>query len=188
MIAMRILIILSMFFMIVSCQSRDRFIAQKVVDWEGKEILFPKQIPFFINGKDTTNSDWFQSDYKIVTYLDSTGCSGCRLQLSRWKEFIGCVDSLNSNVRFFFYLHPKNVNSIKHLIKRNNFKYPVCYDLKGEFHALNHLLPNTAFHTFLLDKHNRIIAIGNPINSFRIRDLYINILMNKFTSDTLKGG
>ena len=33
-----------------------------------------------------------------------------------------------------------------------------------------------AFHTFLLDKSNKIIAIGNPIHNPKIKELYLKII------------
>ena len=33
------------------------------------------------------------ADYKVVTYIDSVGCTSCKLQLPRWKQFMQEVDS-----------------------------------------------------------------------------------------------
>ena len=33
------------------------------------------------------------ADYKVVTYIDSVGCTSCKLQLPRWKLFMQEVDS-----------------------------------------------------------------------------------------------
>ena len=45
-----------------------------------QKILFTKESEsFIISGT---------SSYKILVYIDSIGCSSCKLQLNKWKEFI----------------------------------------------------------------------------------------------------
>ena len=61
---------------------------QLVREWEGKEIQFPSNSVFTIQGKDTIEYSGDNSDYKIVTYIDSIGCTSCKLQLQNWKDFI----------------------------------------------------------------------------------------------------
>lgn len=61
-------------------------------------------------------------------------------------------------------------------MKYNNFKFPVCIDKNDSFYKLNHLPSNIAFQTFLLDKNNKVMAIGNPINNLKVKDLYLNII------------
>ena len=52
-------------------------------------------------GKDTVDFSLADADYKVVTYIDSGGCTSCKLQLPRWKLFMQEVDStLNRPVPF----------------------------------------------------------------------------------------
>ena len=36
-----------------------------------------------------------------------------------------------------------------------------------------------AFQTFLLDKNNRVLAIGNPIHNLKVRELYLKIIQGE---------
>lgn len=72
-----------------SCKESEKDkIARLVEEWEGKEILFPARSVFTIQGKDTVNFSFVDADYKVVTYIDSVGCTSCKLQLPRWKQFM----------------------------------------------------------------------------------------------------
>mgnify|MGYP000231823147 FL=1 len=94
-----------------SCKESEKDkIARLVEEWEGKEILFPAHSFFTIQGKDTVDFSLADADYKVVTYIDSVGCTSCKLQLPRWKLFMQEVDStLNRPVPFVFYFHPKDM-------------------------------------------------------------------------------
>ena len=44
-----------------------------------------------------------------------------------------------------------------------------------------------AFQTFLLDKDNKVKAIGNPVHNPKIKELYMKILMGEETTGTNEG-
>lgn len=62
-----ILSILVILFTFCGCQESEKDkIARLVKEWEGKEILFPAYSIFTIQGKDTTDFSFINSDYKVV--------------------------------------------------------------------------------------------------------------------------
>lgn len=44
---------------------------------------------------------------------------------------------------------------------------------------LNHFPTDMAFHTFLLDKENKVVAIGNPIHNSKVKELYLKIIQGE---------
>ena len=167
--------------MLASCQeSREEAMLRLVNEWNGKEIKFPSRSVFTIQGKDTVNFSFQEADYKVVTYIDSVGCTSCTLQLHRWKELVAEVDSLtDGRVPFLFYFHPKDMKELRYLTRRDDFKHPVCFDEYDEFNHLNHFSADITFQTFLLDKANKVVAIGNPVHNPRIKELYLEIITGK---------
>ena len=143
-----------------SCKESEKDkIARLVEEWEGKEILFPARSVFTIQGKDTVNFSFVDADYKVVTYIDSVGCTSCKLQLPRWKQFMQEVDStLNRPVPFAFYFHPKDMKELRYITCRDVFTYPVCFDEMDDFNRLNHFPGEMTFQTFLLDKDNKVVT------------------------------
>jgi len=162
----------------VSCVESDKERLSKLVkEWEGKEILFPAHSTFTIQGKDTVDFEFKNTDYKIVTYIDSVGCTSCKLQLPRWKQLIEEVDSLTGgSVPFLFYFHPKDLKELRYYTRRDDFTYPVCFDEKDELNQLNQFPSDMTFQTFLLDRDNKVVAMGNPVLNPKVKELYLGLV------------
>ena len=168
-------------YFLVSCQESIKERSTRLIkEWEGKVIRFPVRSVFTVIGRDTVDFDFMDAKYKVVTYVDSTGCVSCKLQLNRWKQLIAKIDSVtHGNVPFLFYFHPKDIKELRYLTRRDNFIYPVCFDEKDEFNALNQFPDEMMFQTFLLDKDNRVLALGNPVLNPQIEKLYLKELTGK---------
>ena len=164
--------------MLASCQeSREEAMLRLVNEWNGKEIKFPSRSVFTIQGKDTVDFEFKDADYKVVTYIDSVGCTSCKLQLHHWKQLVAEVDSLTGgSVPFLFYFHPKDMKELRYLTRRDKFTYPVCFDEQDELNRLNRFPSDMTFQTFLLDKENKVVAIGNPILNPKVRELYMGLI------------
>ena len=172
-----LLIILSIIALTSCKESRKDEIARLVKEWDGKEIRFPEHPVFTIQGKDTVDFSFRNAEYKVVSYVDSIGCISCKLQLANWAAFIQEVDSLtDETVPFILCLHNPDVEEMKRIVRKENFQYPVFIDEKGTFDALNHFQTNMTFQTFLLDKDNKIVAIGNPVLNPMVKELYLEKL------------
>lgn len=182
---MRYLYLLLTIFCFYSCKDRRDDITQLVNKWEDKEIVFPAHSIFTVQGRDTVSFSFSDANYKIVSYIDSVGCTGCKLHLPRWRRFMYEVDTLmNASVPFVFYFHPKNIEDLRYIIRRDTFTHPVCLDVSDKFNILNHFPSEKAFQTFLLNKKNKIIAIGNPILNPKVKELYLKILAGNISKTT----
>ena len=119
----------------------------------------------------------------MVTYIDSVGCTSCKLQLSRWKKLVEEVDSLtNGRVPFLFYFHPKDRKELRYLTRRDDFTYPVCFDERDELNRLNQFPTDMTFQTFLLDKDNKVVAMGNPVHNPKVKELYLSLITGSRSS------
>lgn len=173
--------------MLASCQeSREETMLRLVNEWNGKEIKFPSHSIFTVLGKDTVDFSFADTDYKVLTYIDSMGCASCKLQLPRWKEWVLEVDSLtDGQVPFLFYFHPKDMKELRYLTRRDGFSYPVCFDEKDELNRLNRFPSDMTFQTFLLDRNNKVVAIGNPIHNPKVKELYVDLITGKESPKTV---
>ena len=174
--------------MLASCEeSREEAMLRLVNEWNGKEIKFPSRSVFTIQGKDTVDFEFGSADYKVVSYIDSVGCTSCKLQLPRWKKLVVKVDSLtDGRVPFLFYFHPKDMKELRYLTRRDDFTYPVCFDEKDELNRLNRFPSDMTFHTFLLDKDNKVVAMGNPVLNPKVKELYLNLVTGSHSSKSSK--
>ena len=173
------LLVISISFLCVSCKDTPKEHYTKLLqEWMGKEVQFPGNPTFTILGRDTVNFP-LDADYKILTYVDSMGCISCKLQLSRWKAYMEEKDV--APVRFLFFFSPEKRRDILGTLKANAFTHPVCIDEMNELNRLNHFPTEFGGQTFLLDRNNRILAIGNPIHNPRVKDLYLKIIKGEDT-------
>ena len=107
------LVVVLIFFSSSCKKNTRRESAAKIVkEWTGKEVKFPKNIPCYVSGQETLTEfceEGFQKEYKILLYVDSTGCSNCRLQLFEWKQLMEEADSLfNGKVGFILFFSTQN--------------------------------------------------------------------------------
>lgn len=176
-----ILVLLPIFF---SCKNeqkeKEKHIAQLVNEWQGKQIVFPENLIFTRYLTDTTDYRIPQSEYKVLVYIDSIGCTSCKLQLPKWKELIEYTDSVTQEkIPFLFFFHSKDYKEIRYLLKRDGFDRPVCIDMGDRLNKLNKFPTDMTFQTFLLDKNNKVAALGNPVHNTAIKDLYLKQITGK---------
>lgn len=88
----------------------------------------------------------------------------------------GITPSLVSPILIF---HVNDMKEATYMLDRYEFNYPICIDTLDIFNKVNHLLSIPSFQTFLLDKDNKIVAIGNPVYNPKIKELYMNIIQGK---------
>ena len=155
-------------------KEKEKQILQLVNEWQGKQIVFPENAIFTRYLTDTTDYQIPQSEYKVLIYVDSIGCTSCKLQLHKWKELIEYTNSVTQNkVPFLFFFHPKDAKEIRYLLKRDGFDRPICIDLDDRLNKLNKFPADMTFQTFLLDKNNKIAVLGNPVHNTAVKDIYL---------------
>ena len=161
-------------------KEKEKQILQLVNEWQGKQIVFPENAIFTRYLTDTTDYQIPQSEYKVLIYVDSIGCTSCKLQLHKWKELIEYTNSVTQNkVPFLFFFHPKDAKEIRYLLKRDGFDRPICIDLDDRLNKLNKFPADMTFQTFLLDKNNKIAVLGNPVHNTAVKDLYLKQITGK---------
>lgn len=168
---------------ITACHNNNRAtIAHTVEQWQGRTVQMPQGAVFTVQTRDTVSIDMYAPSHKVLVYVDSTGCTSCRLQLHEWKKFIAEVDSATGgHVPFLFFLSPKSVKEARFITRRDDFTYPICVDMQNRLDSLNHFPKEEMFHTFLLDGENRVAVIGNPIHNRAVRELYMKTLTGRDT-------
>jgi hypothetical protein len=174
----KFLLLTAFFVLSVSCKENKKQIEiEKILtEWVGKEIQFPKDCQCDVLGKDTTSNlctDLFGKEYKILLYVDSLGCTKCKLRLPEWKRLIAESDSLNSGkLGFLFFFHPKDMNELQFMFGLDQMTYPVFIDADNAIGQLNHFPEQESYQCFLLDKDNKVIMIGNPTINPKVWELY----------------
>ncbi len=157
-------------------------IQETVTYWQKREILFPSDTVFVSYSRKYGEKKMSlpKGEYSIFCYVDSTGCMSCKLQLDKWGEFINQIDSISSNrVPFIFVFQSALKSDLIHFLKKVGFEYPLFIDTKNSFDSLNGFPTDIQYQTFLLDRNNKVLSIGNPIYNPGVRELYMDIIQGK---------
>ncbi len=163
-----------------SCASETDAYARLVSEWQGREIMFPDVMTDVVTGDTIDLSD---ADFTILTYVDSTGCTGCKMKLPIWKEFFGSLDSIAGERDFnaVFVANAKDNRELTYLIQRDDYPYQVVNDVNDSLQKLNQFPDDIMLRTFLLDRNNHVVAIGNPAYNVGIAELYRAIISGRKT-------
>lgn len=173
-----VLMIITLFLSSCEKAQQKRDVRRIVSEWIGKEIMLPDGITCCLSGQDTIPvfcERKFHTPFKVLLYVDSTGCTDCRLKLHLWEKLIGEADNLfPDQLSFLFYFQPKATEpkAIHDLLHRNRFAYPVFVDVYDQLNKLNNLPQDVNFQCFLLDRHNQVVLIGDPVMNPQIWLLY----------------
>ena len=169
------LYILLLLSLLTACKenNKEKF-ALLVQEWQGKEIVFPQNMAFTRFVTEPVDYRIPDAEYKVLVYVDSVGCTSCKLQLPKWQKLIAHVDSAtNGNIPFIFVFQSKDDRELRYILKCDNFDRPVCIDRNNRFNSSNRFPQDITFQTFLLDKDNKVKVIGNPVHNLAVRDLYL---------------
>lgn len=174
--------LLLILFSILSCSEKGskKTIEKLVCQWNGKEVYFPSDSIFLMHKSNKIAYRMPLTKYKIVHYIDSMDCVNYALQLQQWTKFIDNLNTFSGEeIAYLFVFHCKNERELKISLRQEDFHYPVFFDKVGTFNKLNNLPANKLFHTFLLNKENKVMTLGNPIYNPKIKELYFNVIAEK---------
>ena len=71
-------------------------------------------------------------------------------------------------------------------LQSHGIDFPVVIDKYNDFRSINHSIPaDSRYHTFLLDRNNRVVLVGNPLASDAMWSLFRKTLDNMLANDGL---
>ncbi len=167
----------AMIMMAASCSSGKTDYESAILEWTGREIVFPDSMR--LAGGEVFVKE--PSDFTIVAYYDSVGCTGCRMKLPYWNEFMNSIDSVNEgyDIQLILIINADNDAKISELINKSGYKHTLLIDEKDIFNKVNGLAVDYNLRTFLLDSDDRILAIGNPVDNASLGKVYKDIIGNE---------
>lgn len=161
----------------------------KMVDrWLDKEIIIPNSLIFTRYGTDTVEFSTQLSDYTILMYVDTFGCTSCKLQLEKWMEWMEYLKKESPyNISFLFDFFPKDEEELSDLLRFYQFNAPICIDRTDLLNRKNKFPNEQKYHTLLLDDKKHVVLMGNPVNNEQIAVLYREILTPSHNNKRVEG-
>lgn len=123
------------------------------------------------------------AEIKLVVYTDSADCSSCVLKkMYKWNGLLRRMRIYGERVQAYFIFRPlsKDMGDFYLSMKQFTPLCPVYWDSLGVFERANSQIPSDpALHTFLLDKDNNVLLVGNPVWNEKIKELFWQIVEEK---------
>lgn len=169
--------------LMLSCETEKNKLQRALVELQGKEFVFPSDtdVELYSNvagqDKDSLSKIMMASKAKILVYVDSTGCSSCKLNIYDWMLKMAEIgrlvpDPQDVSLLVYFWLPKQAKFHIRQSLAQADFRYPVFFDPTNSIARLNNLPGNELFHVLLLDNDNKIMLIGSPQGNAKMWDLY----------------
>ena len=114
---------------------------------------------------------------KMIVYFDAETCASCALsRIWEWDEVSHITLTSNGKFQTLFIFTPKqkDLQTVKRIFQGMNMENRLVYiDSLQNFISNNPIIPEDAlFHTFLLDRENRIVLVGNLVHNEKLWELY----------------
>lgn len=174
---MPILAASAMIMMAASCSSGKTDYESAFLEWTGREIVFPDSMRLAGGGVFVKEP----SDFTIVAYYDSEGCTGCRMKLPFWMDFMDKLDSVapETDKNLILIVEKDAEERLQDLIRKSGFKYEVLIDDGSRFYKGNALPEEPVLQTFLLDSSGKVLAIGNPMLVTSLEQVYLDLVSGR---------
>lgn len=173
--------------LLLSCTERHR--KKQLEQLFSTEIMLPNTSFLFNKTLDSTNLD---IPAKMIVYFDAETCASCALsRIWEWDEVSHITQTSCGKYQtlFIFTPNPKDLQSVKQVFKGMHMENKLVYlDEQNDFITSNPTIPKDAmFHTFLLDRDNKIVLVGNPVYNEKLWGLYKNTISQLIENEgTLK--
>ena len=122
------------------------------------------------------------SAYKLIIYIDSTSCSPCFI--SHMQDYIATVEELDSvGIRTVLIFEPvrERVEDVKTSLEQQSFPFQtVVVDHTAFFSDNQHLPSYSLLHSFLLNRKNEVVIVGNPVRNTKVKELMLNTVKSLY--------
>lgn len=124
------------------------------------------------------------SEYKIYSRVDAS-CGTCIGHINAWNELIPDFNRYKVPI-ILICSSDDNFKLIKYFCntgKIKDFGYPFFLDQSNEFVKKNKFMATDKnFETVLTDRNNKILAIGSPVHSKGIKEIYFKEIEKRLSN------
>ena len=162
--------------LIFGCNSKDKQFQAALEKFMSSEIRIPELSAAIFNGQDTIVEMNHSPLAKMVILYDSTVCGSCKVSgISRLQIVTDFAKVMQNRFEPVFIFAPSATKEreVRVALKTRPFEWPVFIDTAQKFVSSNRGLPeNKLLHTFLLDKNNKVVLVGDPVSNPNLWNLY----------------
>lgn len=165
-----------------SSSCRERRISGELREFMSNTVVMPSDLQKVYD----RNIEMVSTDSLGVTMIilyDSLECSSCRI--NHLRDFLSGYELLDSipgcKLLTVFSPRQEEYDEVVKQLMILNFPYPIYVDYSCSFRKLNPFIPDdTKFHSFLIDRDNRPVFVGNPLARREMMDLFNRVLYSMY--------
>ena len=155
--------------LLTSCQGENRVI-EEVKDMYGRKIAFVRPYSSIPSSRTLALDSTMSKDIKVVSYLENFSCTDCAL--NKLVNRIEIINSIDKDLGYLIVIRTNDVDELTKHIENKGISHPImCYQ-SDAFKVENKLDVLARNRTFLLDKNDRIVLVGEPFNNEALLNLY----------------
>jgi len=170
----------------ISCSDKAK-ITEAIKKLQSQPIVLPTDEMKIVRTRDSLFRDFSHAELKLVVYSDSSECTPCAInRMYEWEDIIALDTIYSGRIKFYFIFSPnyKDLRSITRNLKAGVLFYPSFIDKLGFFLKNNPNIPkDRRLHSFLLDKKNNVILVGNPNKNESIKKIFIKEVKKKLNKN-----
>ena len=114
------------------------------------------------------------SSYAIVHYVDSLGCTSCKLRIDDWVNIIDKVHSEKKDVKIIFVAHPKVFPDVCKILQGRSKDFVVLNDERLDWLPKNKIPQSSMYQTFMINAYRKIMIVGNPVMNEHVKKLMLD--------------
>lgn len=164
---------------VLSCDKESSYIKEQMYQLHSRSIIIPYNSMLRLS--DETSKYYSQPSLpklRIIIFSDSNSCSECLLHsMSEWNIFLDLERDNQLGMTFIFDYPKQNIKSFLSLIKGSGLEHCVYVDTASCFLKVNpHIPDNPMFHTFMIDRNDSVVVVGDPARNMKVRELMYRII------------
>ncbi len=171
-------VLLSVLVLICSCEKKN--FADDILKMQSRPIDLTtcEGAVCYENGEKSTYT-CADSAYRLIIYVDSTSCSPCFIShMYDYEEAVEKFDSAGIRTLFIFEPSLDKMEDVRFLLEQQAYPFLSVIVRNGRFSSANpHLSSSSLLHSFLLDKENKVIVVGNPAQNNKVKELMLKTVI-----------
>ena len=156
----------------ISCEKNESRAVREIKEMMGREIVFPKHYTILHHENYFNGKRLLSQNAKMITYVDENqSCNECTLKaLCRWHDVVREIGEADFVYIIIFCNEDKK--KVREAIRQIGITFPImCYDTPI-FEKENRLDVLARNKTFLLNRENKIVLVGEPFGNEKLTQLY----------------
>ena len=146
-----------------------------------KTVSFPNNMDI-IEGDTLSCCELDDNVAKLVVYIDSTECSLCHINAVNDIRSIILQNGKQDDIMLVVIVEPNSNNTLilREQLESKSFAFDIYIDRYHQFCRENNFISRTdsRLHTFLIDRTNKIVSVGNPAHGESLLKLFLDSARN----------